>query len=109
MLTAAEFEKLLAQLGEPVVYRQAKAPQATYNIRAIVQDMGKAPEAIVNAYGLSGRSIQFLASGFTVAPEKFDSITRASGEKITLDLILPRGARDTGVVSHYVAYGKGAA
>lgn len=108
MLTAAEFNNLLAALGEPVTFRQAKAPSTTYNIRAIVQDMGKAPEAIVNAYGLSGRSVQFVASGFTVAPEKFDSVTRASGERITFDLILPQAERGTGVVTHYVAYGKGA-
>ena len=109
MLTATEFNALLDVAGEPVTYRQAKSPQATYSIRAIVQDMSRAPEAIVNAYGLAGRSVQFIGQGFAVPPEKFDSVTRANGERITLDLVNPQLQRGTGTVAYHVAYGKGAA
>lgn len=107
MLTGGEFNYLLSATGEPVTFTQAKAPQATYSVRAIVQDLSKAPEAIVNAYGISGKSIQFGVAGFTVPPEKFDAITRANGERITIDLVLPQGERGTGAIIYYLAYGKG--
>ena len=109
MLTLAEFNAIIAAVGEPVTFRQAKAPNATYSINAIVQDMGRAPEAIANAYGLTGRSVQFAITGFAVAPEKFDQITRASGEKIILDLVNREATRGSGAVAYVVAYGKAAA
>lgn len=108
MLTLPEFQALVAALGEPVTFRQAKAPNATYSISAIVQDMSKAPEAIVNAYGLAGRSVQFAISGFAVMPEKFDQITRANGERITLDLVNQHSTRNSGAIAYVVAYGKAA-
>ena len=106
MLTAAEFNQLLAQTGEPVTFTQAKAPRLTVATRAIVQDMGRAPEAVVNAYGLTGRSVQMTLAGLTVPPEKFDTITRSNGERITLDIVNPEHARGSGTVSYYIGYGK---
>lgn len=107
MLTPAEFNTLLAVTGEPVSLTQAKPPQASYNIRAIVQDMTKAPENIVNAYGLSGKSFQFPASGFAVPPEKFDTVVRANGDRYTLDVVNAELQRGSGAVSYYIAYAKG--
>lgn len=109
MLTPAEFSTLLSVHGEPVVLTRAKAPQGPVNLRAIIQNTARAPENVVNAYGLTGRTVQFLASAMAVPPEKFDTVTRATGEEITLDLVEPVHQRGTGSVSYYVAYAKGAA
>lgn len=108
MLTAAEFKSLAQVLGEPVTFRQAKAPNATYSVRAIVQDMSRAPEPVVNALGLSGRMVQFSCDGFLVKPEKFDQVTRASGERITIDLVNMEAERGTGAIHYVVAFGKAA-
>lgn len=106
MLTATEFNQLLATVGEPVTFVQAKPPAASVTTRAIVQDMGRAPEAVVNAYGLTGRSVQMNMTGLAVPPEKFDAIIRSNGERITLDIVNPEHARGSGAVSYYIAYGK---
>ena len=105
VLTAAEFGQLLSVVGEPVTFRRAKAPGASITVQAIVQDTSKAAEPIVNAYGVSGRSVQFYVAG--VAPEKFDRITRANGEELVFDVVNPQAQRGNGLVSYYVAYAKG--
>ena len=113
MLTAIEFNQLLAAVGEPVTFVQAKPPAATVATHAIVQDIGqnssRASEAIVNAYGLTGRSVQMNMTGLAVPPEKFDTIIRSNGERITLDIVNPEHARVSGTVSYYIAYGKASA
>lgn len=109
MLTAAEFSQLAALTGEPVTFAQVKPPKAQVAIsRAIVQDLSRAPEIIVNTYGPNGKSIQIAAAdlGGTV-PEKFDVITRANGERYVIDLVNQEHARVTGAVTYYVAYCKG--
>lgn len=106
MLTPQEFAQLLTVVGEPVTFTQAKPPHLAVATRAIVQDLGRAPDAIVNAYGLTGRSVQMTMAGLTVPPEKFDTIKRSNGEVIVLDMVNPEHTRGSGVVSYYIGYGK---
>lgn len=106
MLAPQEFAQLLMVVGEPVTFTQVKSPHLTVSTQAIVQDLGRAPEAIVNAYGLTGRSVQMTMAGLTVPPEKFDTITRSNGEVIVLDMVNPEHTRGSGAVSYYIAYGK---
>jgi hypothetical protein len=109
VLTEQEFRALLSVTGEPVVWKQAKAPQATANVRAIVQTIGSvksAEEVIVNAYGVTGRSIQVAARDLPVAPEKFDEIT-CQGERYIIETVLPQHSRQTGTITYFLLYSKG--
>lgn len=107
MLTAAEFSQLLGVLGEPVTLRQAKAPNATFQVMAIVQDTSKLGEAVVNAYGISGKQVQLAASTLSIVPEKFDIVTRANGERLVFDTVNIEHTRGSGAVAYYIAYSKG--
>lgn len=108
MLTEQEFLALLAVTGEPVAWRQAKAPNATANVKAIVQTIGssRSEEVIVNSFGVTGRSIQIAARDLPVAPEKFDEIT-CQGERHILEAVLPQHSRQTGTITYFLCYSKG--
>lgn len=107
MLTAAEFSRALALLGVPVTWTQAKAPNATESIRAIVQSTAKAQEAIVNAFGVNGVSIQVAADALPTAPEKFDSFTDANGARHVIDTVVKHEARGSGALVNFTCYAKG--
>src|SRR3954468_18617393 len=108
MLTPDEFHFLAKHLGEPLTFRQTKAPQTVLAIPfAILQDLSRAPEMIVNAYGVNGRSVQFAAADFVgFAPERFDVIERSNGERYTLDAVHAEHARG-GAISYFICYAKG--
>lgn len=105
MLSAAQFASLLSVTGEPVTWEQAKPPQATQQVRAIVQSLSRAPENIVNAYGIDARSIQVAAG--TVAPEKFDQFIDGQGNRYTVDLVIEHRERGTGALISFTCYAKG--
>lgn len=108
MLTEAEFLMLLAATGEPIVWKQAKPPHATASVRAIVQSIGasRSDDIIVNAFGVTGRSIQIAARDIPVEPEKFDEIT-CQGEKYILETVMPQHSRQTGTITYFLCYSKG--
>jgi hypothetical protein len=109
VLTEQEFRALLSATGEPVTWTQTKAPQATAAVVAIVQTLGSvkgADETIVNAYGVSGRSIQIAARDLPVAPEKFDVIT-CQGERFVIETVLAQHSRQTGTIAYFLLYVKG--
>jgi hypothetical protein len=108
MLRPAEFHFLALRIGEPVTFTQVKAPNTVIAIsHAIVQDLSRAPEMIINAYGINGRSVQMAAADFVgVIPERFDVIERANGERYTLDAVHAEHERGGGV-SYYICYAKG--
>lgn len=107
MLTPAEFRILLAQTGRQVTWHQAKAPQQTKAVQAIVSSTSTSAEAIVNAYGLNSYTFQISASDLPVPPEKFDQISDADGERHTVDLVIPHHQRGTGLVVSFTCYAKG--
>jgi len=109
MLTPTEFHFLAQRTGEPLTFTQVKAPGAVIAIAfGIVQDLSRAPEMIVNSYGVNGRSFQLAAADFgAVIPERFDVIERANGERYTLDAVNAEHARVGGAVSYYICFAKG--
>lgn len=107
MLTLAEFQQLASAVGEPVVFHQTKAPQAVVNIpRAIVQDMGKKDEVLINSYGVTGKTVQIAANLLPAPPEKFDYIMRGA-EKLVFENVNIEHSRQTGAVTYYVCFVKG--
>lgn len=107
MLTAGEFGQLLAIVGEPVTFHQAKAPQAVQAIRAIVQSNAKAPDSVINSFGVNGRTVQMAAAGFAVPPEKFDWVTLANGERWVFEMVDPQHERGSGAITYWIGYCKG--
>ena len=107
MLTLAEFRTLLAQTGRQVTWHQAKAPQTVQAVQAIVSSTSKAPEMIVNAFGINGWQCQVAAADLPVPPEKFDQFTDADGERYTIDIVIPKHQRGTGLVVSFTCYAKG--
>jgi hypothetical protein len=107
MLTNAEFNQLLAVVGEPVTFHQVKAPQAVVAGRAIIQSNSKAADAIISSFGVTGQSIQMPVSMFAVPPEKFDYVVRANGERLVFEMVDARVERGSGMASYYVGYSKG--
>ena len=106
MLTESEFRALLDATGEPVVFNQAKVPNTVANVKAIVQPLTKDNEVIVNAYGVTGRSIQIAARDLPVVPEKFDVVT-CQGERHVIETVLPQHTRQTGTIAYFICYAKG--
>lgn len=107
MLTAAEFNVLLSQVGSPVTFQQAKPPNTTIALNAIIQPISRSEEALINAFGLTGRSIQFAVSALGgIVPEKFDRVV-VGGETFVLESVVPHHARGTGALTYYVGYSKG--
>lgn len=106
MLTEAEFRALLAQLGEPIEFRQTKPPAATVSVRAIVQPPNKGDDALINAYGTNSRSIQIAARDLPFEPVKFDVVV-VGGEHWTLDTVQSQHQRQTGTVTYWLCYAKG--
>lgn len=108
MLTPTEFDFLARRTGEPLTFTQVKAPGNSISIPyGIVQDLSRAPEMIINSFGINGRSIQIAAADFgAVIPERFDVIERANGERYTLDAVHAEHQRGGGV-SYYICYAKG--
>lgn len=107
MLTAAEFAKNLSVLGKPVTWEQAKPPHATASLSGILQSTAKTQEAMVNAFGVNGVSIQVAASDFPVAPEKFDTFTDANGHRYVIDTVVPHESRGSGLLVSFTCYSKG--
>lgn len=108
-MQASEFAMLLQVTGRPVTFHQIKPPQAVTNVRAIVQSNIKSSEAIVNAYGVGGRTIQIAANALPTPPEKFDIVTDANGERWVLELVVPKHAEGSGAVVSYTCFSKGRA
>jgi hypothetical protein len=107
MLLAGEFASILAALGQPVTWTQAKAPHATATIRAVVQSTAKSQEAIVNAYGINGRSFQVAAGATVSPPEKFDVFTDAQGNRFVIDTVVEHQARGAGASTSFTCYCRG--
>lgn len=108
MLTVAEFALLAAETGEPITWNPAKqthAPQAI--ARAIVQSTSKSSEAIINAYGVNGVSVQIAVTDLPTPPLKFDEFTTADNEKFVVDTVIEHKARGVGSISSYTCYCKG--
>lgn len=108
MLTLAEFNELKKHTGVQITWTQTKPPQQTMLIdKAIVQATKRENEAVVNAYGLSGISIQIAAPDLPVPPEKFDVFTDVQGFRHVADIVVPHKARGSGEVVSYTCYCKG--
>lgn len=108
MLTLAEFRLLANATGQPVTFTQAKAPNASASIsRAIVQSTRKSAEAIIQAYGVNGISVQVAADDVPVEPIKFDSFLLANGDRFVIDTVITHSERTSGVDTHYTCYCKG--
>lgn len=105
MLLASEFATLLNTVGEPVTVHMAKPPKTVTKAKAIVQSTSKAHEAIVQAYGVDGKSFQFAA--VDIVPNRLDQIHLASGEKYTIDEVVKHFERGSGNLAHCTAYCKG--
>jgi hypothetical protein len=107
VLTAAEFNQLATLTGEPVDFIQAKPPNITRKVQGIVASTSKAAETIVNAFGVSGTSVQVAAAIFVPPPEKFDIFILQNGKRIVIDTVIAHAARGSGVVTSYTCYAKG--
>jgi hypothetical protein len=108
MLTANEFLQLAQMTGEPVTFTQTKPPQATIAVPyAILSSLSKAAEPIVNAFGISGFSIQVPAALFAVPPEKFDVIVDTRGKRHVVEHVVLHTARGSGAPVSYTLYSKG--
>lgn len=107
MLTAAEFKQLLNVTGKGMTWTQAKEPHATQALTVILQSTSKSQEAIVNAFGINGTSIQLAADALPVPPEKFDTFVDMNGHRYVVDVVIPHEARGTGAHSHFTCYSKG--
>lgn len=107
MLTLNEFRILANATGEPVSWVQAKAPNQNAAVnRAIVQSTSKSSEAIINAYGVNGVSIQVAAADLPIAPVKFDTFVVGSNNYV-IDTPIAHKERGTGAVIYYTCYVKG--
>lgn len=94
-------------IGTMATHKKAKAPQTvTGPIKILQQSTSKAPEAIVNAYGVNGREFVILASDLPDTPEKFDTITSDSGVFVINDVI-PLMGEGIETVIGYRCYSKG--
>jgi hypothetical protein len=107
MLTLAEFKQLLAVTGSPVTFTKVKDPAVTVNIRAIVQSTSKAPEAIINSFGVNGVGFQIAADALDTAPEKFDVIVDADGHRHVVESVVTHHSRGAGTPTSYTLYAKG--
>lgn len=108
MLTLAEFNLLAQAVGVALVWRQAKAPFGSVTApQAILQSTSKNNEAMINAYGVSGWSIQIAAGVLPVDPEKFDAFFDVAGNTYIVDTVVAHKERTTGVVTYFCCYGKG--
>jgi hypothetical protein len=108
MLTLSEFLRLADETGEPITWEPAKQTSAPVAIeKAIVQSTSKSSEAIVNAYGVNGVSVQIAVNALPEAPQKFDTITTAESERFIVDTVIKHKERGNGAVSSYTCYCKG--
>lgn len=102
-----ELAQLVATLGQPVMHHQTKPPAAVTNVaKCLTQSTSKAPEAIVNSYGVNGREFVFTLASLPTAPEKFDSVT-FSGERYVLEVAIPLHEHGSGALMGWRCYSKG--
>ena len=105
MLTRAEFSMLLSATSVSATWREAKSPNRTANLRVILAPIDKSDEVLVNAYGIGGHTIQFLADALPVAPVKFDSIA-AGGKTHIFDTVIEQHERGNGTLVYYICHSK---
>jgi hypothetical protein len=107
MLTLSEFKQLLAVTGSPITFTKVKVPSVTVNTRAIVQSTSKAPDAIINSFGVNGVGFQIAADALATPPEKFDTIVDADGHRYVVEAVVAHHSRGAGTPSSYSLYAKG--
>ena len=107
MLTKSEFSTLLKAVGEPVVFTQVKAPNATANVKAIVEPFRREETELINAYGINGMTVQVLAGDLPITPQKFDTFHLATGKKMTINEPIEQRERGNGNLAYYIIYCKG--
>jgi hypothetical protein len=107
MLTAPEFAHLVQTLGQPMTWQQGKPPHDSASITVIVQSTAKAQEAIVNAFGVNGVSIQLKVDSIPIPPEKFDIFTDANGHRYVIDTVVKHESRGSGALVSFTCYSKG--
>jgi endonuclease III len=107
MLTIAEFKQLLAVTGSSVTFTKVKAPSVTTSIRAIMQSTSKAPEAIINSFGVNGVGFQIAADALDTPPEKFDVVVDTDGHRYVIETVVTHHSRGSGTPSSYSMYAKG--
>lgn len=79
-----ELAALVDYLGQPVTLEQTKLGMSKDLAKVLTQTTAKAPEAIVNAYGVNGREFVFKKDDLDTPPERFDVVT-FNGERFVLD------------------------
>lgn len=106
-MNKAEFDTVIDRLGVPATHRQAKAPNTETAIaRLTIQGVGKADEAVVQAYGVMTRQIHIKSASLPAAPEKFDAII-IGGITYVIEAVMPKFESGTGAVLGYACYCKG--
>lgn len=105
MLTRAEFSMLLSATSVAAVWTEAKAPHRTANLRVILAPIDKSDEVLVNAYGIGGHTIQFLADALPVAPLKLDAVA-SGGKSHIIGTVVEQHERGNGTLVYYICHCK---
>jgi hypothetical protein len=102
------FNQVIDTLGVPAVFSRAKVPGASTNIAHVgFANVSRSDEAMVNAYGVSGKIITVKVASITGnPPEKFDAF-HINAEKYVADTVIPIHAPGTGVLVGWKVLVKG--
>jgi hypothetical protein len=102
MLTRAHYNSVIDTLGVPAEYCHIKT-QEKILINKVGISTNKSNEALVNAYGVGGKTITIKQSSLSMTPEKFDYVI-INGEKMVFDFVTSVHEAGTGTVIGYRAY-----
>lgn len=106
-MNKSQFASLVDTLGSAGSHTAAKAPQLVTAIdKMTFRSIGKAEEALVNAYGVDACMIHIKAASLVIPPTKFDFFTIGT-MKYTVQAVTPKLELGTGIVIGYVCFCKG--